>query len=346
MFDGCTSLTKAPALPATTLADYCYGMMFQNCSSLSIAPELPATTLARGCYGSMFRNCTNLTTAPVLPAATLAEACYVYMFNGCARLSYLKALFLQNLSYWDEYDYEHEGESYSSTQYWLSGVSSTGTLVLHKNASRYIATTSYQEAGCPTGWTWVKEVECVNLGLSMKWATTNIGAIAPEELGSYYAWGEYNTKYNYSWSTYRFGDGSSFSKYNTSSSYGSVDNKKVLEKGDDIASIEYGGNWRMPTDTEWNELRTNCSWTWTTINGVYGQLATSKINGNSIFFPATGKMNGTQIEYGSNGYYWSSNLTTNPPYCANCFFIHSNSNDVGMSFDFRFLGLPVRPVVN
>ena len=75
MFYGCTSLTTAPALPATTLADYCYYRMFYNCTSLTTAPSLPATTLADYCYGSMFRGCRNLTTTPSLPATTLATYC-------------------------------------------------------------------------------------------------------------------------------------------------------------------------------------------------------------------------------------------------------------------------------
>ena len=87
MFYKCTSLTVAPELPATTLTEFCYNRMFYNCTSLTVAPELPATTLAESCYRSMFYNCTNLTTAPELPATTLAEYCYLQMFNGCTSLT-------------------------------------------------------------------------------------------------------------------------------------------------------------------------------------------------------------------------------------------------------------------
>ena len=87
MFRGCTSLTKAPALPATTLANYCYANMFHGCTSLTQAPALPATTLADNCYYSMFRDCINLTQAPALPATTLANSCYYNMFNGCTSLT-------------------------------------------------------------------------------------------------------------------------------------------------------------------------------------------------------------------------------------------------------------------
>ena len=86
MFSGCTSLTQAPALPATTLADYCYYDMFNGCTSLTQAPDLPATTLEISCYAFMFNGCTSLTQAPALPATTLASSCYYGMFNGCTSL--------------------------------------------------------------------------------------------------------------------------------------------------------------------------------------------------------------------------------------------------------------------
>ena len=92
MFYGCTSLTQAPALPATTLASYCYEYMFQGCTSLTKAPALPATTLASNCYNSMFFSCTSLTQAPALPATTLASYCYNGMFKGCTSLTQAPAL--------------------------------------------------------------------------------------------------------------------------------------------------------------------------------------------------------------------------------------------------------------
>ena len=87
MFVGCTALTTAPELPATTLDSYCYANMFANCTSLTQAPKLPATTLATGCYNNMFNGCTSLTQAPELPAKTLADYCYINMFFNCASLT-------------------------------------------------------------------------------------------------------------------------------------------------------------------------------------------------------------------------------------------------------------------
>ena len=135
IFDGCTSLTTAPALPATTLADYCYTSMFYGCTSLTTAPALPATTLKTLCYNRMFGGCTSLTTAPELPATTLVDRCYNLMFRGCTNLNYVKAMFT------DIPDAEYLSE-------WLADVSQTGTFV--KNSA---ATWTNEQAKIPTGWT-------------------------------------------------------------------------------------------------------------------------------------------------------------------------------------------------
>lgn len=87
MFMNCTSLTQAPALPATSMSGACYQNMFRGCSRLTTAPELSATTLAGGCYSRMFSECTSLSAAPELPATTLAESCYWGMFRGCTSLT-------------------------------------------------------------------------------------------------------------------------------------------------------------------------------------------------------------------------------------------------------------------
>ena len=134
LFEGCTSLTQAPALPATTLATNCYGNMFNNCA-IAQAPALPATTLADYCYYGMFQSCKSLTTVPDLPATTLASTCYMFMFYSCSKLNYVKALFT-------DISAQH------CLNYWLDGVSSTGTFV--KNAN---ATWSNTDAGIPSGWT-------------------------------------------------------------------------------------------------------------------------------------------------------------------------------------------------
>ena len=162
----------------------------------------------------------------------------------------------------------------------------------------------------------------VDLGLSVKWATCNVGADSPEEYGDYFAWGEVEPKEDYSWSTYKWCENKKvnennnwpldYTKYCTESDCGIVDNKVVLDKEDDAAAVNMGGVWRMPTYDEQLELKEGCIIT-TTENyngtGVAGVILTSKINGNYIFLPAAGERSGTG--YSSQGYYaiyWSSSL--------------------------------------
>ena len=187
--------------------------------------------------------------------------------------------------------------------------------------------------------------EYVDLGLSVKWATFNVGASTPEEYGDYFAWGETQPKDYYDWSTYKWcnGDLSTLTKYNTSSSYGTVDNKTTLELNDDAARANWGGSWRMPTDAEMTELRTNCTWTWTTENGVNGYKVTSKSNGNSIFLPAAGYHSSSGLDSaGSDGYYWSSSLWTDYPDSA--MDVGFSSSRVYRGHDFRSFGQSVRLV--
>ena len=143
MFSGCTSLTEAPALPATTLADSCYYGMFGGCTSLTKTPELLATTLTLHCYNAMFSGCTSLTKSPALPATTLAQHCYYNMFNGCSSLNEVRCKIPSSYS---------SSQISSYTNNWLSNVSPTGTF--HTNADAHWPSGS---SGIPTGWTRVNE---------------------------------------------------------------------------------------------------------------------------------------------------------------------------------------------
>ncbi len=186
----------------------------------------------------------------------------------------------------------------------------------------------------------------VDLGLpsGLKWATCNVGATNPEEYGNYYACGETTPKSTYSWSTYKWCNGSydTMTKYCTNSDYGTVDNKKVLDKEDDAASVNMGGSWRMPTRAEQDELRTECTWIWTTLNGVNGYNVEGP-NGNSIFLPAAGYRNDSGLnDKGSYGYYWSSSLLTYDSCYA--YYLIFNSDDVYWNGYNRCSGRPVRGV--
>lgn len=135
LFFGCSDLTTAPALPATTLAEYCYGGMFRGCTSLTAAPALPATTLANYCYDSMFLGCSKLTTAPALPATSLAENCYNQMFYGCSKLNSITML-ATNISAND------------CLGNWVNGVATTGTFT-KAEAMNSLPTGA---SGIPEGW--------------------------------------------------------------------------------------------------------------------------------------------------------------------------------------------------
>ena len=164
------------------------------------------------------------------------------------------------------------------------------------------------------------KVNKVDLGLpsGTLWADRNVGADSPEAYGDYFAWGEVTPKSEYSWNTYKW-SGNVYDtqiKYCTNSSFGTVDGKSVLDLEDDAAYVNMGSEWRMPTNTELQELIDNCTWTWTTQNGVNGYKVTGN-NGNSIFLPAAGFL--TYSEYslvGSDGNYWLSTLKENYSYLA------------------------------
>ena len=189
----------------------------------------------------------------------------------------------------------------------------------------------------------------VDLGLpsGTKWATCNLGATAPEGYGDYFAWGETAPKSNYEWISYKYcnGSGTTLTKYNTKSDYGTVDNKTTLDLSDDAARANWGGKWRMPTKVEQDELSNNCTWTWSTQNGVNGYKVTSKTNGNSIFLPAAGYRNGTSVhDVGSYGRCWSSSLYESYP--SNACRLVFNSGNVGWNNLLRYFGHSVRAVIS
>ena len=191
--------------------------------------------------------------------------------------------------------------------------------------------------------------DCVDLGLpsGTLWATKNVGAKSPEEYGSYFAWGETSTKSSYDWSTYKYCKRSrdSLTKYNTSSSSGTVDNKTELDLSDDAAYVNWGSEWRMPSKGQFAEL-INSSYTkteWVTQNNVYGRRITSLKNGNSIFLPAAGYRNDSSLfNAGSYGLYWSRTLYSSYP--LNAWYLFFYSGDVSPYSNYRDYGLSVRPV--
>ena len=191
--------------------------------------------------------------------------------------------------------------------------------------------------------------EYVDLGLSVKWAKCNVGAEKETDAGLYFAWGEttgytasqVGTDKQFSSSDYKYGNSSSnLTKYNQS------DGKTVLESTDDAAAQIMGGDWRMPTQTEFQELLDNTDKLWTTINGVNGYKFTSIKEGyqnNSIFIPAAGSCYGGSVrDVGSYGNVWSSSLFASNP--GNAWNLNFSSGDCSMSYSGRYSGRSVRGV--
>jgi len=222
---------------------------------------------------------------------------------------------------------------WSSSDDAIASVDSSGKVTAKSKGTTTIKATANDGSGsyatCSVAVILAEPLTAIDMGLSVKWANENVGASAPEDCGDYYAWGETASKSDYSWSTYQFGTSSSgpFSKYNT------IDNKTVLDSEDDVAHVKLGGSWRMPTENEWTELKTKCTWAWITQNGAKGMLVTAP-NGNAIFIPLTF----------FTGYYWSSSLINsgdlNGAWC-----VGFNSSGLRPYYYYeRYRGLSVRPV--
>lgn len=208
----------------------------------------------------------------------------------------------------------------------------------------------------------LKLIPMVDLGLSVKWATCNIGATAPENSGDYYAWGETQTKYDFFLRNYVFAEWDSrrrsssiggmqqdvffLNKYCVDGKSGKDDGKTILEKKDDVASLSLGKDWRMPTKDEWQELFDNCTWVWTSLNGVNGYLVTSKKRGfrdKSIFLPVTGCYEEKILaDTDSRGQYWSSTLNTKLSTTACGLWFTKDARE--LINDYRYYGRVVRPV--
>lgn len=166
------------------------------------------------------------------------------------------------------------------------------------------------------------EIEAVNLGLSVAWANMNVGAINPVDFGDYFAWGETEPKDNY-----------------VESTYGYNSNVKKLPLSNGAAYAKWGGTWRMPTDGEWDELKTKCRWYWVQKKGVTGYEVWG--NGHSIFLPAAG-MNWTAVQYVGTGCYWSSVISPRDDSWA-CNFQFS-AQSMGYDLSPRYYGMTIRPV--
>ena len=194
--------------------------------------------------------------------------------------------------------------------------------------------------------------EWVDLGFGTKWATMNVGAESPEDYGDYFAWAETSPKSTYNWSTYKWCSVSANSfyltKYCGKSQYGAVDNRVIVNSSDDAASVNWGSNWRYPSQNEFGTLMNPnfTKWTWTTQNGVNGYKVTSLINGNSIFLPAAGMYKDSNaIGVGTYGYYWTDLVYSYQPFESYMPYFNSKEKD-SETTNMRYEGCSIRPVLS
>lgn len=200
--------------------------------------------------------------------------------------------------------------------------------------------------------------EAIDMGLSVKWASFNVGAGRPEEHGHYYAWGETSPdKVKYDWKSYQMSQGEygdELTRYCNMAQYGFngyTDTRTVLEPMDDAAHAKLGGKWRMPTKAEFEELLNpaKCTVRWEPQGGVAGLKVTSKSTGKQVFFPASGSKSGPAvddsyiIDAGTLGRYWSSSLTTEGPY--NAYYLLFDADGGHVYNYYRYYGYPVRAVL-
>ena len=203
----------------------------------------------------------------------------------------------------------------------------------------------------------------VDLGLpsGTKWATMNIGASAPEDYGNFYAWGEIETKEDYSWKTYKY-------FFDNNGNYVPYDDKWQVESGEltdignniagteyDVAHMKWGDSWEIPTIAQMDELQNKeyCEWAWTFINGIEGYFITSKLNGKSIFLPACGLFHSIYRNLmNKDGYYWLSTSETANTFYADYLVFSSDSHttrhksELFKDYNGRDHGRAIRPVFN
>ena len=195
--------------------------------------------------------------------------------------------------------------------------------------------------------------DAVDLGLSVKWATTNLGAATPSDPGNFYAWGETEVKTVYNGDTYKFKDGYKVKKYSTEDSHassGTADKLIVLQPVDDAATAALGKGWRMPTRAEAMELFTECTFSY----NKPGLVTVTGPNGNSIDFPKTGYYVGDKLQESNYPWCWTASMALSsgtPEGSEDAIEWHERRQGDAMRFGhtdcyglYRENGLPIRPV--
>lgn len=329
-FYGCDKLQSA-ILPNSIT--YLNPSIFYNCKSL-VSVEIPSSIIY--IQASVFEGCTSLSSISIPKGV---KSLGYNAFKDCSGLNsitiHAKAVpnggsnMFSNTNNCPIYVPIESIESYKAAEYW----------------SNY----SFRIQAI--------QPEAVNLGLSVDWASFNVGATVSKEYGDYFAWGETMPYYEdqdpmiwkvdrsgYDWASYSWYDGKEerLTKYNTMQDYGFVDNLINLDIEDDAAHYSFGGDWRLPSISEWEELIEQCIWTWTNQDDVNGYLVESN-NGNSIFIPAAGYRSTTSLSsIGTFGGYWSHFLNDENPYESQC--MSFNSSLPSINHYARYYGFSIRPV--
>lgn len=327
-FQSCPKLTNIK-LPESLIELGAWA--FQGCNSLDTI-VIPSTV--NSYMRETFINCSNLESVSMPPYAR-----YDNTFAGCTKL---KDVYVKYVPPVIDKDVFKNSSLDELTLYVPKGLKT-----MYENIDVFKDFGSIIEIDTLI----LKKPEAVDLGLSVKWASFNVGANTPTESGLYFAWGEIHPKQNYSWTTNRWSNGTYYSltKYNTEESYGIVDNKTYLDLADDAAQYYLEGNWRIPTKEEFEELlnESNCTWIFTIQDGVKGYRVTSKIEDytdKSIFLPAAGYRDiGNGVSgYGNFGLYWANSVYTSSPRLS--YILYTDPTSHGVSYYERCEGRTIRAV--
>jgi uncharacterized protein YjdB len=324
--------------------------------STSINTKDPSTAVAQrisntGGYSQNYDRCEGLTIRPVYDEGIHPESVTLNkssMSLTIGATEQLKATILPT-------DVTNNTVSWSSNYPDIASVDNSGNVTaLTAGITSITVTTNDGRLSATCEVTVFAIPSAVDLGLpsGRKWASFNLGATKPEECGYYYAWGETEKKKDYSWSTYKWcmGTNNTLTKYCFSSEYGYngfTDSKTTMDLEDDAAYVILGEKWRMPTGDDWSELASNCQLLDTVQNRVDGILITSNINGNSIFLPSSGYMEGSKLyrwDYSSEHNGWLPTLDEYFPQQA--WNITVTDSGIGGYCPPRCIGYAIRPVLS
>ncbi len=352
MFMGCESMTTIDVSSFSTPYVMYLNSMFNGCKNLqSIVFGDNFYTGYAETMEDMFRDCVSLTRLDLSFFNTEAVKRFENFVTGCRNLEYLD---ISSFSF--EHSETHDGFFYECwNMKYLNlgsiidmrpGYWSTYELAKESQSCTIVCNSYTKERFCEQevyiqhpGWFhFIDAIEygkVVDLGLSVKWASYNVGATSRTQIGYRFAWGEIEPdKDHYNWDNYRFGQSGAFTKYN------STDGKTKLDPEDDAAAVLWGHKWRMPTYAEFQELVDNCTFESAVVDGVSGSLVTGP-NGNTLFFPANGQYDESGLHFAGNNYYlWSSECDTNGSSYAACL---CSMKSLGHS-NHRHDGLCIRPV--